>query len=982
MQYEDDDRPTTRPIDPIIRDEPEQVGDEPMSIFAIDPKEVTPEHIATAETLLLSLHRDDDPRLWDAVALRLGSFYLELPAGDRMSNVDRALELYTTVLAGRPDEEATVAATVGRANSVVVHPQASVDDYEDALASLELLVEQLDGGDDPAQFAHVLGAYAHALRVRPYGDRSDALARGLAALKRAVSVLSEAGMGDSPDMGRSLHNLAALHLEQTRGVHTDHVDAAVQALRGALRIRTAEADPVGRVRSLRALAQAYPEWVGADSIGQALELADQASAEADWISQQDPSAAARIQGWAAFAGQSSALSVDLDALAGLDPDGQETYLDGVTANHRDALDVITPESMRIPWAAWMGGMGRLLAARYLYLGESDPMEEAYAHFDAAIKRVDRAMWPRLWRDLNHRLGEAAHSMGDWERSHRAYAAAVSVGDELYAATVLPEDRRDELRKARSFALLGAYAAARLGEREEAVRLAELGRGRLLADVLWATDAVLETEAPDARAELAKARARVLQLETRVREEGADPLVDIGGRLADHLGVPLDTIGLRRVRDPERQGDDEATEARAELSDLLARARDDLEVSMFKALAAAEAPLPRTLAAADVLAVADTAGYPIVYLLPSMHGCMTLAVVPEGVIRTLRIDGFTSSHSSSLLHGSERSPGYAKGAYSNDRSALVESLEACVPVLTGLVQIISNWLGEQGHSEAALVPCGSFAMLPMHAAIVESEATYRLIPSARVLRRGLQARGMVTDHQMSLIVVASSAGDDVPLLPFAAIEAASTADQFAAAGAQTEVLLDTDPEVILTKAATATHLHLACHAEFRPSDPFASSLFVGPNSRLTVAEIAGGGADLSSLELVTLSACESAATDPSLADEVIGFPSQLLAAGVPRVLGTAWPVLDEVAAIFTHRFYGEILRGRDAASATHLTQNWMRTATGEQVIDVVLLIQQALGRDNPAAQSALSDLVVRLSRQRNDRPFAAAEDWAAFAYWGI
>jgi len=399
-------------------------------------------------------------------------------------------------------------------------------------------------------------------------------------------------------------------------------------------------------------------------------------------------------------------------------------------DHRAALDAIPAEGMPRDWALWKGGEGRVLAAYYLYLGQADHIDDAFACFDAALARVDQEVDPRLWRDLQRRKGEAAHACESWTHSYDAHAAVLAVGDALYAEAATPDGRAGELRKARGAALLGSYAAARLKEREGAVRLAEWGRARGGIDALMAAEVSQQAASPELRDAVAAARAHVLDLEARLRAEGADPLEQMRATLADALGVDACSLGLRRIDG----GADGAAEARAEMTALLGTARGQLQQVLARAASASGAHLPSVLSAADVLGIARAAGHPIVYLLPSMHGLAMLSAVPEGLVYTMTVEGLTSEQVHTLLAGAEGLPGYLHAAMYGDEDKLAASLDVCVPVLGWLLGVLTDWLGRQGYDRAALVPLGKLGLLPLHAAAVEAGAVFRLLPSARLLGR--------------------------------------------------------------------------------------------------------------------------------------------------------------------------------------------------------------------------------------------------------
>jgi CHAT domain-containing protein len=122
-----------------------------------------------------------------------------------------------------------------------------------------------------------------------------------------------------------------------------------------------------------------------------------------------------------------------------------------------------------------------------------------------------------------------------------------------------------------------------------------------------------------------------------------------------------------------------------------------------------------------------------------------------------------------------------------------------------------------------------------------------------------------------------------------------------------------PDVtVLTEPAKAEVLHrldgcviahFACHAATDPADPSRSGLVLA-DGPLTVADLAS--VRLSDARLAYLSACGTAISGAEgLADEAIHITSAFQLAGFPHVVGTLWPVIDEVASAFAVTFHAAL-----------------------------------------------------------------------------
>lgn len=117
------------------------------------------------------------------------------------------------------------------------------------------------------------------------------------------------------------------------------------------------------------------------------------------------------------------------------------------------------------------------------------------------------------------------------------------------------------------------------------------------------------------------------------------------------------------------------------------------------------------------------------------------------------------------------------------------------------------------------------------------------------------------------------------------------------------------------------LHIAGHSRVDDQYPWRSAVEIGgSDSVLTAAAIADRRLRA---QLVVLSSCESAGGTERLGEGVAGLATAFLAARVPAVVATLWPVDDDATAAFMARFYDELAAGRTAAEAMRRTQMALR-----------------------------------------------------------
>src|SRR5262249_54906829 len=127
--------------------------------------------------------------------------------------------------------------------------------------------------------------------------------------------------------------------------------------------------------------------------------------------------------------------------------------------------------------------------------------------------------------------------------------------------------------------------------------------------------------------------------------------------------------------------------------------------------------------------------------------------------------------------------------------------------------------------------------------------------------------------------------------------------------------------------------IACHGEFDLNDPLRSWLQIGPDERLSAADVIAG-LQLQA-ELVTISACRSGMSRVVRGDEPLGLIRAFLSAGARAVLVTLWPVEDTSARLLMEHFYTALLaqgESADPAAALRSAQQALRSLTVAELRD--------------------------------------------------
>jgi len=127
--------------------------------------------------------------------------------------------------------------------------------------------------------------------------------------------------------------------------------------------------------------------------------------------------------------------------------------------------------------------------------------------------------------------------------------------------------------------------------------------------------------------------------------------------------------------------------------------------------------------------------------------------------------------------------------------------------------------------------------------------------------------------------------------------------------------------IYANAGQVDILHLSAHGDLNKHNPLFSAIELaadeGQDGNLEVHEIYG--LNLTGVNLVTLSACETALGEQSQGDELVGLTRAFLYAGAPSVITTLWSVQADTTADLMVKFYTYLRNGETVAGALQKAQ---------------------------------------------------------------
>ncbi|MFJ7342815.1 CHAT domain-containing protein [Streptomyces sp. NPDC101110] len=495
-------------------------------------------------------------------------------------------------------------------------------------------------------------------------------------------------------------------------------------------------------------------------------------------------------------------------------------------------------------------------------------------------------------------GQVSGVLEDWETAWRALRTATSLLPELATRSLTRSDQQHALARLPGIAAEAAAYALQAGRPREALEVLEHGRGVLLGRLL---------------------RTRDLDLD-RLRRQ-APALADEFLRLREEeTGGPAGPSGPTAT-----------TEQAAERRRAHAAAWQRL-LGRIRALPGFDGFL-RPPPAEEILRQAGDG--PVVLLNISIR--CDAVIVADGTIDVLPLkvrSGTVAEQVAVFLDATRAAsrPGASLEEIWSAQETLSGVLEWLWDTITGPV------LQRLGHTEPPApgepprrvwwCPQGTLAFLPLHAAGYHGARADRdrprcaldlavssYTPTVGALHHARRRPEPAPSGARPPLVVAIRDTPGAAPLPNAPHEAEAVRTLLP--GTTRAALLtgaEATRERVREGLRSSPYVHLVCHAVTDPHDPSASRILTHDHMEraLTVADISAlrpSGADLA-----YLSSCSTSGTRPELADEAIHITSAFQLAGYRHVVGTLWPVTDEIAPRVAQSFYGRLPHG--AAYALH------------------------------------------------------------------
>ncbi|MFF4160580.1 CHAT domain-containing protein [Streptomyces sp. NPDC001678] len=244
-------------------------------------------------------------------------------------------------------------------------------------------------------------------------------------------------------------------------------------------------------------------------------------------------------------------------------------------------------------------------------------------------------------------------------------------------------------------------------------------------------------------------------------------------------------------------------------------------------------------------------------------------------------------------------------------------------LAGFTESLASWL-DQGKTHLCVWANGPLHYVPYHllhanGRPLADDWTVTQVPSLSFLSR--PDRPTPPSSRQGLAAFAFDSGGTDSLEAHTARIAASMGgtDPVLGTVATARRFLDALP--------SARYVHVAAHGAHNEWAPWYQCLFLAPDpetgddGRVFAHDILR--TDLRGVELVTMSACESALGRFDINDNLHGLPAAFLSAGAAAIVGCLWPVAPDVATGFFGALYEQLAIDPDRRTAFHIAQSQTR-----------------------------------------------------------
>ncbi len=278
----------------------------------------------------------------------------------------------------------------------------------------------------------------------------------------------------------------------------------------------------------------------------------------------------------------------------------------------------------------------------------------------------------------------------------------------------------------------------------------------------------------------------------------------------------------------------------------------------------------------------------------------------------------------------------------------------------------------------LIPHRDLHRFPIHALFTNNfDFTITYLPSAQIGINLQSRRPNTTNHMLS---VEAPTSKETTSLEFAQIES-EVISQIFDKPKRIQLEHATKKQVEDALSNEYSVFHFTGHGTHNFSNPKKSELALADEEKLTLEEICQK--DLTSYNLVSLSACETAITgNQTITTEYVGLVSGFMSRGVAQVVSTLWTVDSAATALVMIEFYRRRRTATSEATTLIKVTQWLRELTVGQLREWYEAFLTQLPPDKERIRFFLETELYKISKMEpNKKLYDHPYYWAAFTVTG-
>lgn len=471
-----------------------------------------PENIETAigiyESVLKARPRDTLPESWATAVHALGIACYFRIRGDRAENIEKAIAHLEEAIDVHTRETFPVQwANINRntATSYLFRIRGNrLENLETAITRMNAALEIYTRRDFPKNWAGSLQNLAVMYRNRIRGDRAENLDRALGFLESALDIMTRDRF---PFVwGLIQHSMGVICCERLRGDRAANLERAISLFQAALDVRRREKYPEYWAMSRVNLANAYLDRVVGDP-AENIEMAIEGFHEVFdvWTCDTNP------EGWATTM-RNLAVSY-ARRTCGERGKNLRTAVD----LGNNSLEVFTREAYPAAWAETQKALADTYATRMNSGRAWNPIKAA-AHYKEALGGLRVQIDPRRYREWTIALTRLHNLEEDWAGALESARLAHLADRILQRNATSTTGRTHEIEEGAALYYLASLASARLGDLPGAVRWLEQGKTRELGEALARDRSMFERDLrTEHRLEYGRLVERLGELEAEQRD---------------------------------------------------------------------------------------------------------------------------------------------------------------------------------------------------------------------------------------------------------------------------------------------------------------------------------------------------------------------------------------------------------------------------------------------------------------------------------